>query len=371
MTSVLVLLGSLGAAAAAIVWLSQPYLWVYGAALAALGLAMLRSSRKALWFNLAAPFVLLFVLEVWAGSRSGLSTDGSRSEGYTVAHAELGYGPAPGYVAHQRRSSGQELVYAVDYTIDRHGLRLGPPVAPGGGAECLLFFGGSFTFGEGLGDREALPYQVGLLTEGRYRVYNFGYHGYGPHQMLAALEGGLVDGVIACRPRVVVYQAIRDHASRAAGHKFWDTRGPRYEVGADGSAVRRGRFDDGATTWPEWLRVALLKSAFFAALAHWHPEAGPDDYARFVAIVDTARRHTDAHYPGSEFHVLLWDKAGREMDDGLRAAGIRVHLVNEILPDRLDDRVRYQIHARENHPNAEAYAGIARYLVDEILPAEP
>ncbi len=367
MTLVLLLAG-LAAAVLAVAWLPHPYLWGYGAALAAFGLAMCWSSRKALWFNLAAPIALLFALEAWSALRpAGLSTEGSRTQGYIAPHAVLGYAPTPGYVAHQRRRHGDQRVYEVDYTIDEHGLRVAPPVAAGGGAECLLFFGGSFTFGEGLGDHETLPYQTGLLTGGRYRVYNFGYHGYGPHQMLAALESGLVDGVVACRPRMAIYQAIHDHASRAAGHKFWDTHGPRYEVAADGTAERRGHFDDGRTPWPAWLRTALLESAFFARVARWHPEAGPEDYARFLAIVESARREVETRYPGCEFHVLLWDKAGREMDEGLRAAEIPVHLVNEILPDRPDDRLRYQIHARERHPNAAAYAGIGRYLKAEIL----
>ena len=77
------------------------------------------------------------------------------------------------------------------YTIGPNGLRVSPPYEEVADVPCALFFGGSFTFGTGVEDDEALPYVAGILSEGKYRVYNFGYRGYGPHQMLAALESGL------------------------------------------------------------------------------------------------------------------------------------------------------------------------------------
>jgi hypothetical protein len=55
-------------------------------------------------------------------------------------------------------------------------------------------FGCSFTFREGVEDREAMPYLVGELS--KYIVYNFGFHGYGAHQMLSALEYGIVDRIV-------------------------------------------------------------------------------------------------------------------------------------------------------------------------------
>ena len=80
---------------------------------------------------------------------------------------------------------GGETLYAVVYSVDKRGLRVEPPLAPGHGDRCVLFFGCSYTFGEGVNDAETLPYRTGVLAEGRLRMINFGLHGYGPHQMLA------------------------------------------------------------------------------------------------------------------------------------------------------------------------------------------
>ena len=51
-------------------------------------------------------------------------------------------------------------------------------------------------FGAGLNDTEAMPYQVGLKTNGDYRIYNFGVNAYGPHHMLSALEHGYVENIL-------------------------------------------------------------------------------------------------------------------------------------------------------------------------------
>ena len=55
-------------------------------------------------------------------------------------------------------------------------------------------------FGAGLNDTEAMPYQVGLKTNGEYRIYNFGVNAYGPHHMLSALEHGFVENIIKGKP---------------------------------------------------------------------------------------------------------------------------------------------------------------------------
>jgi hypothetical protein len=351
---------------AALAWLPLPYLWFYGGWLAAFGLAAVRSSRRVVWFNVALPLLLLFGLEAWAAVRTAVSAEGSAVEGYILPHDVLGYGPAPGYRAHARGSVEGEVVYDTHYNIDGHGLRVAPPIAADAGEECILFFGGSFTFGEGLPDDETLPYKTGLETGGRYRVYNFGFHGYGPHQMLAALEEGLVDRVLACRPRYVVYQGINSHIQRSAGLVYWDPHGPRFVLMDDGYVERRGHFDDGRWKWPPWLTVAIGRSHFFTSIIRWNRRDNKRDYDLYVGILETARRFVESRFRGSEFHIVMWDKPRRGITKDLQGRGFRVHRITEILPDRNANRTRYQLHARDKHPNALAFGEIARYLAREL-----
>lgn len=45
----------------------------------------------------------------------------------------------------------------------------------------------------------------------------FGFHGYGPHQMLSALESGLARSIADCDTRHVIYLALVEHVQRSAG----------------------------------------------------------------------------------------------------------------------------------------------------------
>ena len=88
-----------------------------------------------------------------------------------------------------------------------------------------------------------MPYQVSRKTHGIYRVYNFGFHGYGPHQMLSALEHSLVEGIVECVPQYAIFQALVSHVSRSAGSASWEQHGPKYILGKDGQVHYVGSFD--------------------------------------------------------------------------------------------------------------------------------
>lgn len=148
---------------------------------------------------------------------------------YQLNHPFLGYAPNKNVVRPSaRKYYNDRLVYDVAYTIGENRLRIS---MSGERAKdlhgCILFFGGSYTFGEGVNDNESMPYQVDLLTKKRYRIFNFGLHGYGPHQMLSALEHGYVKRIAPCdAPTTVIYQTHSTHVRRAARLASWDTHGP-------------------------------------------------------------------------------------------------------------------------------------------------
>jgi len=155
----------------------------------------------------------------------------------------LGYAARPNFQTRGTLNYRDEVVYDVRYTTDEHGLRIAPQHA-GQTDACVLFFGGSFTWGNGISDDETLAYQVGELSGSAVWTYNFGLGGAGPHRMLAAVEHGFVDDAIECAPTHMIYVAIPDHVSRSAGLVSWDRHGPRYVLLEDGTAEYTGHFDD-------------------------------------------------------------------------------------------------------------------------------
>jgi hypothetical protein len=364
---------ALGTGAALLETLPLPWIAIglAGAAGAALAALRARTTPGRLFALHAAAIALALALaEAWLAARGVERFEGYEPAEYFREDEILGYALRPDRQVRARRVVGGEVAYDVVYSIDRHGLRAEPPLAPGAGARCVLFFGGSFTYGEGVEDDETLPWRTGVRAGGRLRVLNFGLHGYGPHQMLAALEEGVVERALdGCTPRVAVYQGVWFHAFRSAGRETWDPRGPRYALDPQGAVVRRGRFDDDpALRARRALRERLLRSFLFRTLGEPRRRPTPAEEALYAAIVERAGRVIESRWPGSRFHVLYWDEPWVPLEEALEARGLRVHRVSRILPDWHEHRERYAVHPSDQHPNVLAFDRLAAYVVAEILP---
>ena len=154
----------------------------------------------------------------------------------------LGYRPAPREVEILAvRSTPLSVVYAVTYTMLPSGWRVTPQQAHA--TNAIVFMGGSFTFGEGLNDAQSFPYKVGQMLGDDYQVFNFGFSGYGTHQMLAMVENGYLDAIAQKYDQLhVFYLTIPAHRSRAAGKTSWDLDGPMYIVDKSGNVEYKGSF---------------------------------------------------------------------------------------------------------------------------------
>src|SRR5262245_5560107 len=331
---------------------------------------------KALWLNFAVvAFTLggaeLYFSEVYFNDEPPRETEYSEDEtnpGNTdivdlFHHRLLGWAPINGKSFVERARFNNTLLYQVKYTIDGHGLRIASPSvdAQRRKSNCLLFFGDSFTFGEGVKDEETMPYRVAQKTNGRYEAYNFAFLGYGPHQMLAQLQEGLVDAAIQCKPAVAIYQALPDHVSRAAGLEAWSQFGPKYVSAKDGLVLWKGRFEDEQPhgvlgtfrafhrNLPKDAKRYLEKSAMYRALLFMHRPVNDDDIDVYLRIVDRSKQVIESRYAGASFHVVFWDFSGEnpvesKIIDGLKQKGIPVHLISTILPEYRGHEEKFKIH---------------------------
>jgi hypothetical protein len=300
-------------------------------------------------------------------------------------HRLLGWAPTKGKSFIERTRFNNTLLYQVKYTIDEHGLRVTSPPTNTHKAQssCLLFFGDSFTFGEGVNDAETMPYRVAVKTNQHYQIYNFGFLGYGPHQMLAQLQQGVVDGAIECTPVMAIYQALPGHVSRAAGLEAWDQSGPKYVPGKETLVVWNGRFDEEKPhdirgrfrafhrNLPIDTKRYLEKSALYRALLYMHRPVTDDDLDIFLRIVDQSRRIIESRY-NATFHVVFWDFSGEnsvesKIIEGLKQKAIPVHLISTILPEYRGEEEKYKIHHADGHPNPLAHDMVADYVVKTIL----
>jgi hypothetical protein len=325
-------------------------------------------------FNAALIAVLLAPTEIYMTSHE--REHPVFSFPYYTADDVLGVVPVKNVHAHSTEFRHGKLVYDVTYTTDANGLRVAPPVKTGKAENSVLFFGCSFTYGEGVQDDQTMPYQVGIQSGGQYQIYNFGFHGYAPNQMLAEIESGRVRQVVAASPRFAIYQALPDHVARVAGKIPYGKHGPRYQLDADGTVRLRGHFDDGQkplTSLAARLDGQLSKSAIYRTLKNHEPPPDENDVRLLLALVRRSRDLLVAQYPGIEFHVILWrnleyeEKTYEELQRGFAEMKIPVHLIPDILPDYKVNPGRYWLHPEDKHPNALADRLIADYVVTGIV----
>ncbi|SKA30211.1 hypothetical protein SAMN02745126_04908 [Enhydrobacter aerosaccus] len=341
-----------------------------------------RPLGAAVLVNLAAIFVALGLAEAYL-DRQEAAGDGTRLEGsivngFTRPDDLLGYAPEPNASVTARKLFGDTVLYDVTYTTNAHGLRITADALPDARA-CVVFFGDSITFGEGVRDNEDFPYVVSRAVGDRYKTYNFAFSGYGPHQMLANLDSGRVDRIVNCMPKYFYYLAIPDHAARVAGIYSWDRHGPRYELAPDGSVVQRGHFDDpepqAAKSAVGWVEELLSASTIGRRLLARPAPPEPVDLSLLVGVVTQAARQARDRFPDSVFEVILWDVGDpaqvQAIEQGFRQAGLHVRLMTSLVPDFRQHPEDYVLSEHDRHPNKAFHRLIGEQIAREVLAGEP
>ncbi len=329
---------------------------------------------RAVFFNVAVLAVVLAGAETYLTISPPAHT--TFSDGYMLEDDVLGTAPARGVQGHSIGYEHGKVGYDVTYTIDSDGLRIAPPLKAAVATSSVVFFGCSFTFGEGLQDDQTMPYQVGVQSGGQYPIYSFSFHGYAPNQMLAAIESGKVRQTVQRPPRTIIYTALPDHIARVAGKVPYGKHSPRYVLEADGTVRLNGHFDDGQkprSRLEASLGGQLRKSALYLWIENIRPGTNENDLRLLLAIVRKSRDRLKAEYPDAEFQIILWRNFGYEqktydhLQAGFAEMKIPVHLVENILPGYNTDPKQYWLTRENAHPNALANRLIAQYVVSKIL----
>ena len=296
-------------------------------------------------------------------------------EWYMAPHEFLGFAPERPGVAEISLTCGDEVIYQVASTIDEDGLRSSPKPESAADDECAVFFGGSIAVGDGVHDDETLPAAFGRLTG--FSIYNFGFHGYGPNQMLAAIEHGVVDEVVDCTPRLIVYLGHTSNLYVSSGFASWGQTGPKYVLN-DGCIESVGRFDeDGPQRYQVPFGELLMnlvpsrrgRCCLCAKLAGdplWN--VGTDDVDLFVGIIDESRTRLESVWPDTQFLVLLLADPNETLYEPLKTGFEEADVaIVELDPEDWQDGEQYLIHELDPHPNALAYELVAQFLVNRFV----
>jgi hypothetical protein len=271
--------------------------------------------------------------------------------------------PLPG--AHRvvaKRVRDGSVYYDVTYTVDDFGRR----VVPGGGgpySSYSIFVGDSFTYGDGVEDAETLPAAYARLHPDVH-VYNYGFHGAGPYDVLARLETGDFAREVAETTGTVVYTFIDEHVLRTRDFIYGAAyRGKRivYEPDAEGRLVRCGTW----TTCRPWRHrlMRMLSESRIVEMLHLElpPALTKSDFDRLAGAACRMDEVVRERLPGGELRVLFYPgcRVTPKLLPLLDACGVRCTDASAAFDGLAPPNV---LSLQDRHPTPEAYARVAELL---------
>ncbi|VFU08036.1 conserved membrane protein of unknown function [Methylocella tundrae] len=206
------------------------------------------------------------------------------THGWSVRQPIMGWGPDHAGTAHaeKRDPKTNALIYKADYTIDSNLLRETHSIDHG---PAIVFFGDSYTFGDGIQDNETLPQVFADSLDRKQRVLNLGFTGYSPQQFLREMETSRFDAVIGPDPKLFVFLTAPWHAERTACKAYWTPHAPHYAL-EDGKIVYKGDCNEGANLLlREWLENS---AAYRWLIDPYRHQLNHDDVDVYVSTLEAA-----------------------------------------------------------------------------------
>lgn len=300
-----------------------------------------------------------------------------------------GYGALPnvsGKTISRSKRTG-EIIYDVTYSTNENGWRK-IPSSNANSKKCFLFFGDSFTYGEGLNDDETLPFFFGKEMKD-YQIFNFGYHGYGPHQALALILSGEVERVLSdkkCESINALYESLIDHIRRANGLAWWEQDNnkniPKFKI-INNQVVwinANKNLKEKINLIHELSLTKYGRTSYLLKMLDIQTYEFKQEYNElYFAILSTIENELKTRLNAS-FTLFLWDTSNLSKDlekrefeailKWLKNGQMQYFLMSQVADDYKDNRLKYGIHKDDLHPNALANEKIAEFLATKIKNGE-
>lgn len=309
--------------------------------------------------NLGAAVVAALAFGAWKQSQTPTIVPSSHSW-YELVE-DVGFVPKANSKLKMRSGiDGRDVIY----TVGPDHFRVLPEAISPADA-CVLAFGDSFSFGDGVADDETFSAQIVKQSGHRVAVHNLAMSGWGPHQFLAGIQSGRFQRAVRCSPTDAVFLMIPNLIWRANGvSNSWDTKGPRYRLGVGGRPIRDGALGDpDPYNWRRWIGLTAVSRGHAMELA--------------LAIIVEATNELKRLYPGIRMHfisyrVASWGDEGLTREDmfgfeyDLQQAGITPLPLEGAIPRYRFAMQDYVVSSSDLHPNARAHHLIAEFILREI-----
>ena len=280
---------------------------------------------------------------------------------YTIEGARKIKDSVYGYVYPANGKRHEKVIYAdslllnASYTFDTLGRRSTPQTQVHK-QKSILFFGCSFTYGDGVNDYETLPSKY-AIADTNSNVYNYAIDGWGPQQTLQELTHKQLSKETNCDTAIGIYVWIDDHLKRASlfksHYRNWTQFFPCFLL-QDDSLVFKGSFE---SVYPlkGFLFGLLDNSIFFKNIdIPCHETAA--DYVLCSAILKASQRAFLGQFKSGKFVVLLYPGSGKDLIPYLKKENVDYIACNEGLLTSSDYIPRH------GHPNKSANQKLSNFL---------
>lgn len=275
---------------------------------------------------------------------------------FTVEVPLLGYRFRPGSVLeYSTKVLGTDTIYHVYYSADEYGRRIvstrylpaGDTIVRNKPRYHALFLGCSYTFGAGLNDTSTFPY---IFSTGNphYSAYNYGFSGYGPHQMPLLFKDG-VDVInntsVIEDTGICVYTYIQDHLNRVYGgsnYLLYGNKTPDVYI-ENGKAVYKSRNE-----FQNAFSIVLSNSfaGKYLNIQLTYPRKD-DFYKRFASVINYTAQEYYKVKPRGRFYVSVFP--GEKDTTWLRYIDKSIGVLNVPSPPSTENNATYLIKG-DSHP---------------------
>ncbi len=340
-----------------------------------IGIRQKRNLWKHIFFNIGAVYLAFGFYEFFLTIRFLPNTIITRNSEYFQPDSLLGYsavGPEPYKVTVLKRfTDSGDTIYHAQYGFE-NGYR--KTLRTDSSDTHAYFLGGSFVFGEGVNDHETLPSFFAQLTEG-VKVRNYGFHGYGPHQVLMQLRHRvfLKDSTTGKRG-YVYYVFIPPHISRAHGRTDWDKTGPYFSL-EQNSLIWKGSFYDKRVNTSQWKKIIqsiVFKSRIYNLHFRAIFERSDSELQLILSLISEMKAVVDDQ--DLEFRLILeYQSPGKSIIENMKPAldtlGIAYFDTHDAINNKTLKNTSLYIKG-DHHPTAKFNKLLATFLNKQLKSQE-
>ncbi|MCP1384784.1 hypothetical protein [Runella salmonicolor] len=276
----------------------------------------------------------------------------------------LGIIPKPSNVFNWIKKCGADhYIFNVRFATDKYSRRITPD-SPKGASKYALFFGCSFTFGDGLNDNQTLPYFFQSLNQ-QYKSYNYAFNSYTTTHMLAHLNRTSFSQEIQEKEGVAFYIFYTGHLERNIPSLSWGRSWDGNYLVYDKNSLEKTGIIKQKEPIKYWLFNKANNLAFLKLFQINYPlRITKENLAKTADIIEDAYRVYTEKFANKNFIVLVYPGSQLPTLVKQRLHNLQIRILN--YEDLFTLKQSEFWIKGDGHPNEKANRRVAQEIIADL-----